>query len=185
MQWKHLPQYFFWERIQQQLQLLCHSWRATITLGGRPTNKHFSGHKKKWYCEKLHNNTAVVIETTTVVTMAWVNVPNINARNTLDFIGLEYFFFLTLRTSWGDMMGGDGSFTLFHSATTFRVTFTFSYVHYLYSKAVYFHHLKWEYCNHGIPRLSLSLSHTHLCTLIHICMDNTCSFAVGELPKSS
>ena len=141
--------------------------------------------QKKWYRKKLHNNTAVVIETTTVVTVAWVNVPNINARNTLDFIGLEYFFFLTLRTSWGDMMSGDGSFTLFHSATTFRVTFTFSYVHYLYSKAVYFHHLKWEYCNHGIPRLSLSLSHTHLCTLIHICMDNTCSFAVGELPKSS
>lgn len=28
-----------------------------------------------------------------MVIVAWVNVPNINARNTLDFIGLEYFFY--------------------------------------------------------------------------------------------
>lgn len=126
MQWKHLPQYFFWERIQQQLQLLCHSWRATITLGGRPTNKHFSGHKKKWYCEKLHNNTAVVIETTTVVTMAWVNVPNINARNTLDFIGLEYFFFFNTKNQ---LRGHDG-WRWFIYSISFCNNFP-SYVHFL------------------------------------------------------
>lgn len=83
------------------------------------------------------------------------------------------------------MASGDGSFTLFHSATSFRVMSTFCCVHYLYPKAVYFHHLRNENTVTMEYLDFLSLSHTHTCAPIHICMDNTCSFAVGELPKSS
>lgn len=42
-----------------------------------------------------------------------------------------------------------------------------SYVNYLFSMAVYFHHLKQEHCKYGISQLSLSLSHTHVHPYTH------------------
>lgn len=66
----------------------CHPWEDTITLEGAPTKEHSSGNTND---DMARSYKIVVAVTTMIVIVAWVNVSNINSRNTRDFIGLEYF----------------------------------------------------------------------------------------------
>lgn len=90
-----------------------------------------------------------------------VNVPNINARNTTDFIGLGYFLYTE-----NQLIAHDEWWWSIYS-TSFLVTSPLSYEKHLCCMAVYFRHLKWKYSNYGIPQLTHTNTHTHAHTLLH------------------